>query len=256
MITLHAINALRDNYIWCIEDTNSHQCLIVDPGEHEPVIVALNEKQLTPLAILITHHHWDHTDGIPGLVDYYKLPVYGPNNPAISSLTHPLTAGDTINFSPMSLTFSVMEIPGHTLDHIAYVGQDMLFCGDTLFSAGCGRLFEGTPDQMHQSLNSIAKLPDHTLVYCAHEYTLNNLRFTQQLDPHNPELAPRIAACQQERAQNRPTLPVSLGLEKALNPFLRCNSPAITQAAEDYSGQTLSTPLDVFATIREMKNRF
>ena len=225
MINIFPVRAFKDNYIWIVH--NQQVALIIDPGDAAPVLAWVNQQKLQPLAILCTHHHRDHTGGISSLAQEFSVPVYGPANEEIPKMTHPLTEDDTLNFPELSLVFDVLAIPGHTAGHIAYHGQNYLFCGDTLFSGGCGRIFEGNAQQMFASLQKLASLPDETLVYCAHEYTLANIQFARTLDPDNADLIQLKNTAKEKLVQNMPTLPTSLALEKAVNPFLRCDQPAI-----------------------------
>ncbi|MFT4615306.1 MAG: hydroxyacylglutathione hydrolase, partial [Bacteroidia bacterium] len=218
MHDIQAISAFSDNYIWLLCDREAGQAFVVDPGDAAPVIAALEQQQLNLSGILITHHHFDHVGGLQTLCDRYAPVVYGPCNPAIDGIQHALVAGDRIE--ALGLSFDILEVPGHTLDHIAYFhGPDhpVLFCGDTLFAGGCGRLFEGTPPMMLESLRSLAVLPADTQVYCAHEYTLANLAFAQAVEPNNQVLSERVAAAQATRERGEPTVPSELGLELATN---------------------------------------
>ncbi|HNP51280.1 MAG TPA: hydroxyacylglutathione hydrolase, partial [Nitrosomonas nitrosa] len=187
MPIIYPVRAFKDNYIWVIRD--QHYAAIVDPGDAVPVMAYLQQQNLQPIAILNTHHHHDHTGGNIALLTAFALPVYGPAKENIPGLTHRLSEGDTIHLAELSLDLSILDIPGHTAGHIAYYGANLLFCGDTLFACGCGRIFEGTPQQMYTSLQKLTKLPDDTLIYCAHEYTLANIRFATAIDPNNPVLA-------------------------------------------------------------------
>lgn len=254
MIKILPILAYDDNYIWLIR--NEHYAAVVDPGDANPVLEYLSQEGLQLTAIMITHHHADHVGGIADLLAQFDIPVYGPGHEAISMMTHPLNEGDEVQLPLLDLNFNVLDIPGHTSGHIGYYGANSLLCGDTLFGCGCGRLFEGTAAQMHASLDKLARLPDDTLVYCAHEYTLSNIRFAKAVEPNNAALIKREAIDQQSRANNLPTLPSSIGLEKSTNPFLRCNEPAVIESACNKAGRTLSNPTEVFAVIREWKNRF
>jgi hydroxyacylglutathione hydrolase len=255
MIEICPIKALQDNYIWGITDVGKKRCIIVDPGEATPVLDFLNMQQLTLSGILITHHHYDHTYGISGLTEKMQVPVFGPQNEAIPFKTHPVAEGHEIVIEDIPITIKVLDIPGHTLGHIAYVANNYLFCGDTLFTAGCGKVFEGTPSQMYNSLSKLSNLPDNTLVYCGHEYTLNNLLFAQKVEPNNPDIAARLRHTKQFRAENLPTVPSTIELEKKTNPFLRCSQTSVIQAANDYAGKALQDPVGVFSTLREWKNR-
>jgi len=218
------IPALKDNYIWAIMNRTNNTVLIVDPGEAEPVNAFLHEHKLTLAGILLTHHHWDHTNGVASLGKQHHVPVIGPEKDRIAGLTRAVKEGDEVNIDGFPFTFKVMEIPGHTLGHIAYYSRGMLFCGDTLFAAGCGRIFEGTPPQMFATLQKLAALPDDTNVYCAHEYTVNNLRFAELAEPDNATIQKRMQKVRELRDQHLPSLPSTLGEEKATNPFLRCDT--------------------------------
>lgn len=227
---------------------------MVDPGDANPVITFLKKHALTLSAILITHHHWDHTNGIEALAKIYDIPVYGPEKEPVQNMTQRLKGGDQIDVDNMPFTLKVLDIPGHTLGHIAYYNDDWLFCGDTLFTGGCGKIFEGTIEQMYRSLTQLAGLGDDLLVYCGHEYTAANLAFAQLLEPDNAALKKRIEAVADQRQQNLPTVPSTLSLEKQTNPFLRCAHRTLIQAAEQYAGKHLATPQEVFGVIREWKN--
>lgn len=254
MISIFPIRAFKDNYIWIVH--NQQSALIIDPGDATPVLTWISQQNLQPIAILCTHHHHDHTGGIPSLVQEFAIPVYGPVHEKIPGLTHPLTEGDMLSFPELSLEFNVLDIPGHTAGHIAYHGHNCLFCGDTLFACGCGRIFEGNAQQMFTSLQKLASLPDETLVYCAHEYTLANVRFARIIDPDNPDLIQLESTVEEKLEQNIPTLPSGLAVEKATNPFLRCDQPAIIHSASQHVGQHLNDPVSVFAAIRDWKNNF
>ncbi|MCC6915891.1 hydroxyacylglutathione hydrolase [Nitrosomonas sp.] len=254
MIDVFPVQAFRDNYIWIVH--NQHLALIIDPGDTEPVLSWLRQQKLQPIAILCTHHHHDHTGGIPALVQNFRIPVYGPASEKIPELTHPLTEGNTLKFPELPLELAVLDVPGHTAGHIAYYSHDRLFCGDTLFACGCGRIFEGSAQQMFNSLQKLASLPDKTLVYCTHEYTLDNIRFARAIDPNNPELIRLESNAEEKVARNEPTLPSNLATEKVTNPFLRCDQPAIIQSASAYAKRELTDPVSVFAAIRDWKNHF
>jgi len=248
------IPAFQDNYIWCIR-SGTHAA-VVDPGDAEPVRRYLAAERLSLSAILATHHHSDHVGGICALVRTQPVPVYAPHDDRIDCAPTRVAAGDVVALPEFGLTLRVLEIPGHTCSHIAYYGPNMLFCGDTLFACGCGRLFEGTPLQMLTSLTRLAALPDNTLVYCGHEYTRSNLRFGRAVDPSNPALAAWDQEAAERRRRGLPTLPSLLAREKRANPFLRCDDPAIAAAAGSEAGRVLRSPVDVFAVLREWKNRF
>lgn len=244
------IPAFSDNYIWMLHARG--QAVVVDPGDAAPVLQQLSASGLQLHSILITHHHHDHIGGVDVLQQETGAQVYAPAREAYPFPHQPVRQGDQIILDFLPLTLEVMDVPGHTLGHVAYYGAKLLFCGDTLFSAGCGRLFEGTPAQMLDSLDKLAALPAETAVYCTHEYTEHNLKFARQLDPDNPALLARQAQVAGLRQQGLPSLPSTLAIERDSNPFLRCSSPAIQHA----SGIKDANPLAVFTAIREMRNHF
>ncbi|MCU7835633.1 MAG: hydroxyacylglutathione hydrolase [gamma proteobacterium symbiont of Taylorina sp.] len=255
------IPAFDDNYIWFIhglsEKHAQNQIIIVDPGDEIPVIETIEALNYTPQAIFITHHHGDHTAGVSALVKKYQLPVYGPANENIPQISNKLSQQQetpAIYFPLMGLTFNILDVPGHTKGHIAYFGHQLLFIGDTLFAGGCGRIFEGTAEQMHHSLSKLLQMDDSTLVYCAHEYTRDNLNFAQRVEPENLYLKQRIEDTQILRQNNQPTVPSSLQLEKQTNPFLRFEMDSVKLAAEAFAGHPLNTPAEVFKTIRYWKD--
>jgi hydroxyacylglutathione hydrolase len=253
-ISVIPLRAFQDNYIWLIRSGRS--AAVVDPGDAGPVLDYLQAEGLVLTAILCTHHHADHTGGNGDLLAHFPAVLYAPDDDRIPGASRRPGQGDHVRLDEFGLEFSVLEIPGHTRSHIAYYGAGMLFCGDTLFACGCGRLFEGTPQQMHASLAKLAALPDATAVYCGHEYTLSNLRFAKAVEPGNPELPKWESAAAALRARNEPTVPSTLRMEKLANPFLRCDQPAVIASASKHAGKPLADPVSVLAAIREWKNKF
>lgn len=257
MLNVIPIPAFTDNYIWLIHNTDNNQAAVVDPGDATPVLNYCEQNNITLRDILITHHHPDHTGGIEALADHYNITVYGPASESIPRCDHPLREGDHVTLDYLDdLTLNVLDIPGHTSGHIAYVGNGWLFCGDTLFAGGCGRLFEGTPAQMHHSLSKLAALDPKTLVFCAHEYTVANLKFALSVNNSNQDLHARIERENKTRDEGKPTLPSSIDLELKTNPFLRSNDPEIIKAAEQHCNQSVSDSTAIFAAIRELKDSF
>lgn len=259
MLKVDGVKAFNDNYLWVLHQAGQPAACVVDPGDAEPVLrhLAANGLQLT--AILVTHHHADHIGGIDQLLRHTQVPVYGPATPRIPQVTHPVQEGATVTLAGHH--FQVLEVPGHTRDHIAWVAtsddsRTQLFCGDTLFAAGCGRMFEGTPPVMHASLQKLAALPADTLVYCAHEYTMGNLRFASVVMPDNPHLRERVAFEQARREQDIPTVPAVLGTELQTNPFLRCTEPEVLAAAARHQPGTALDPATVFGILRRWKDNF
>ncbi|WMS88485.1 hydroxyacylglutathione hydrolase [Pleionea litopenaei] len=256
MVTVDRIPSFTDNYIWALTNDRAKTCTLVDPGDAKPAIAYLEERQLDLTNILITHHHHDHTGGVETLKSQYGCLVYGPKSAKISGIDSFLKQGDRVTLPSLGVQLNVLEVPGHTLDHIAYVNDDWLFCGDTLFAGGCGRLFEGTPLQMWQSLKSLKALPAQTQVFCAHEYTQANLSFARAVEPDNETLQQRYNEVKIARANDIPTVPSTIELECQTNPFLRVEEQNVRQAAETFSGKSLSTPEDVFGCIRQWKDNF
>jgi hydroxyacylglutathione hydrolase len=258
MIQIDALPAFTDNYLWLLQDTASKRCAVVDPGDAAPVRAWLAQHpdwQLTD--ILVTHHHNDHVGGVAELKQLTGATVYGPAHEHIPARDVALEDNATVQV--LGLDFQVFAVPGHTLGHIAYYhagDAPLLFSGDTLFAGGCGRLFEGTPAQMHQSLQRLAALPETTAVYCAHEYTLANLRFARAVEPDNQQLAQRFAEVTRLREENRITLPSSIGLERLTNPFLRVSQPRVKEKADERAGAVNPSPEAVFAALRAWKDKF
>ena len=253
-LAVEPVPAFNDNYLWLI--VRGGQAAVVDPGDAGPILQRLSSRNLALQAILVTHHHGDHVGGVAALAKATGARVYGSGAETIPAREVALAGGDRIEV--LGIGFEIIDVPGHTLGHIAYHAraQRLLFCGDTLFAAGCGRLFEGTPAQMTSSLAALAGLPADTRVYCAHEYTLSNLRFALAVDPGNEALHRRLKSCTALRARGEPTLPSTIAEELATNPFLRCDDPAVRRAAEARAGRPLSTTEAVFAVVREWKNAF
>ncbi|MCG9684378.1 hydroxyacylglutathione hydrolase [Vibrio sp. Isolate23] len=252
MLDIKSIPAFNDNYIWLIQNSDQ-RCAVVDPGDATPVLEYLKQHELSLEAILITHHHNDHIGGVPELVRQFPgIDVVGPANEPVPTLTHAVEAGEQIEL--FGEIFFVLGLEGHTCGHIGYVGDGKLFCGDVLFSAGCGRVFEGTMEQMHASLNKLVALPEETEVYCAHEYTASNVAFALAVEPDNELLQQYRDEVNRLRAQNQPTLPTTIRKEKWINPFLRTEKQSIIRSVANRTQQTDS--LSIFTALREWKNEF
>lgn len=261
MYTVQGVPSFKDNYIWLLHRPGRPQVAIIDPGDAKPVLAAIKQQGMEPVAILITHHHLDHVGGIAELLAHHPMPVYGPARETIPHCSHALNGGEVVELPALGTRLQVLDVPGHTAGHIVYYqpppedsGTGLLFCGDTLFTGGSGRLFEGTAEQMHASLQRIRALPDNTQVYCAHEYTEANLSFARIAEPDNLALLERQQAVQTRRQHGEPTVPALLGLEKATNPFLRSDQPALIHAAESFAGHPLHSGAEVFATVRYWKD--
>jgi len=252
--TIEPIAAFEDNYLWLL--ARGEQAAIVDPGDAAPVLRRLRSRGMELVAILVTHHHGDHVGGVAALAQATGARVYGPRGEDIPARDVALDDGDRIEV--LGATMHVLAVPGHTRGHIAYYAPQLraLFCGDTLFAAGCGRLFEGTPEQMTASLRRLAALPADTRVYCAHEYTAANLRFALTVEPGNAALQRRSLACAALRERGEPTVPSTICEELATNPFLRCDEPEVRRAAQARAGRALPDTAAVFAALREWKNAF
>ena len=253
MFEIIRIPAFKDNYIWLLRKGAS--AVVVDPGDAQPVLDTLAREGLTLSAVLVTHHHQDHQGGVAELLTYFPVTVFGPATESITAVTHPLFGGETIRLVALDAEFLVYATPGHTLGHLAYFGSECLFCGDTLFTGGCGRVFEGTPAQMYDSLTRLAALPDQTSVFCAHEYTETNLRFALAVEPGNRILRDRVDEVAVARAKGQATVPSTLAMEKSTNPFLRCSVPEVVASARS-RGALSNEPVEVFASLRAWKNSF
>lgn len=260
-VRLYCLPALKTNYFWLLQpDEQVPEAYIFDPGDAAPVRDALQKHRLTLSGIVVTHHHWDHTDGIDSLLSAHPVPVYGPKSERIPQVTHTLSEGDTLTLG--RLEFQVLATPGHTLDHIAFLlprrGEQpaSLFSADNIFGAGCGRMFEGEPEVFLKTLKRLASLEAETRIYCSHEYTLANIAFALAVEPENAALQRRRDSEQARRDQSEPTVPLTLALELATNPFLRTDQPAVAAAAETHAGATLATEAEVFAEIRRWKDHF
>lgn len=253
MVEVSYARALRDNYVWLLHGP-SDTCAIVDPGEERPVVAELERQGLTPRAILITHHHPDHVGGVASLQHRYEIPVFGPDDDRIPGDAQRLKNGETLDLEELELSFQIHFIPGHTCTHIAFHGEGILLSGDTLFSIGCGKLFEGTPEQMTDSLDRLADLPGDTLVYCGHEYTLANCAFARLVEPDNPALRERERQARKRVEAGDSSLPSTLAEERAANPFLRTREQSVIEAAEARAGRSLDGPAAVFAVLRDWKD--
>jgi hydroxyacylglutathione hydrolase len=253
-LSVTALPAFNDNYIWLID--NGTHAAVIDPGDAAVVMTELQKRSLSLHAILLTHRHDDHIGGVPKLLSEYDVSVYGPKNDDISGINHPLQEGDPLTIEALGLSLTVLDVPGHTSGHIAYYARmrRWLFCGDMLFGAGCGRMFEGTPETMIAALAKFAALPDDTLVFAAHEYTLSNLKFALEIEPDNPDIIRRVQDDSAKRDRNQPTLPSTIGLEKKTNPFLRNMEPNVLERLLSLGLIKSKNAVDAFAAMREWKN--
>jgi len=253
MLRLHPLPAFEDNYIWTLAAPDG-RALVVDPGDAAPVLAAAGEG-LRPVAILLTHHHPDHAGGVAELRRRFDIPCYAPHDERITDASDRVGDGDRVTITELGLEFAVIALPGHTLSHIAFHGHGYLFCGDTLFSLGCGRMFEGTAKQMLSSLDRLAALPGELLVCCGHEYTLSNGRFAQVAEPDNAARDLRLEEATKLRADGLPSVPSTLASERACNPFLRVDQPGILQTLRDRGASTAERE-ESFAALRAWKDGF
>lgn len=256
MLEFTPLSAFSDNYIWMIRSTTGPVAAVIDPGEAGPVLAELEAGSFELVAILLTHHHGDHVGGVEELLARYPASVFGPATESIGGVDQAVRGDDVIALSDLDLYLRVIDVPGHTAGHVAYAGPDFACVGDTVFAGGCGRVFEGTMQQMYESVSRLAALPPETLFYCGHEYTLANLRFAQVVEPDNEALRERFSDATSLRSENRPTVPSVLAEELATNPFLRCDQPQVAAAAEAHAGRPLASSAEVFGVIREWKNEW
>jgi hydroxyacylglutathione hydrolase len=252
MRKLTPIPAFSDNYVWFIELDEPRAVAIVDPGDAGPVAAVLRDRGLEPAAHLLTHHHGDHVGGVSELLASHPVPVYGPAGESINTVDRPVCGGDRVELPGLEL--EVIDLPGHTAGHIGYLGPGFALVGDTLFAGGCGRVFEGSMEQMHASLSRLAKLPPETKLYCAHEYTVANLRFALDLEPDNERVSNRLQEAVTARSEGLPTVPSTLAQELATNPFLRCEDAALVAAASARADRSLRPGTEVFAFVRQLKD--
>jgi hydroxyacylglutathione hydrolase len=256
-LDVRPVRAFSDNYVWLIDAPGAPGHVVaVDPGEASPVVAELRQSGSILAGILLTHHHPDHIGGVPALLELWPVPVVGPEDSRIGLSVRALHEGERCEFPDLGLSFEILQLPGHTVSHIAFHGHGAVFCGDTLFSAGCGRMFEGNPTQMNASLNKLRRLPPDTRMYCGHEYTAANLRFALAVDPVNEAALEYQREVARLRAGDLPSLPSSMALERQVNPFLRCDEPMVAAAAERHAGRSLAGPAEVFGVLRAWKDQF
>jgi hydroxyacylglutathione hydrolase len=256
MLQIWPIRVFSDNYVWVLERDGSPQVAVVDPGEAGPVLETLSERDLVVGVVLVTHHHGDHVGGLREIVREFHPDVYGSAAESVSKVDHPVHDRDRIHLAQLDLHLGVVDLSGHTSGHVGYLGDGFAFVGDTLFGGGCGRIFEGTVEQMYRSLTRLTTLPPETEIYCAHEYTLTNLRFAREVEPDNLALAERLAEAEAVRAEDRPTVPSTIALELDSNPFLRCFEPAVVAAAQERADRALQSDIEVFSVLRTWKDEW
>jgi hydroxyacylglutathione hydrolase len=254
MVDIWPIEVFSDNYVWVLQTDGVREVVVVDPGDGLATLAALETRDLIPTAILVTHHHADHIGGIDEIVEGRAVHVFGPASEKIQCVDRPVMEGDSVELPALDLTLSVLEVPGHTAGHVAYHAPGFVLSGDTLFAGGCGRVFEGTAEQMHGSVARFADMEADTRVFCAHEYTVSNLSFAAAVEPGNRELQRRLADAIALRGNDKPTVPSTIELEQRTNPFLRCRERTVVSAAEKHAGRRLSSEVEVFATVREWKD--
>lgn len=256
MSSVSFVNALQDNYIWIIISDNRRHAIVIDPGEAAPVRTFLQKHCLQLNAILLTHHHPDHSAGVADLVAQYHCPVYGMQREELPWVTQIVTQQNKIQLDNFTHAIEIIEVPGHTRDHLAYRHSSALFCGDTLFAGGCGRLFEGSAKQLYDSLLKLSSLPEETRIYCGHEYTINNLLFAEWIEPDNVDIKQRLTQAKQLRQQNLPTVPSALKIEKLTNPFLRCHLAHIRKRIAELAKQSIMDAESTFACVRKLKDQW
>lgn len=250
------IKAFQDNYIWVLVEPSENYCVVVDPGDAEPVLAFLNDTKIKPCAIFITHHHPDHTNGVAKLIDYFHIPVYGSERSNLAFISDYVSQSDEVMIPEFKQSFNVLAVPGHTLDHIAFYDATCLFPGDCLFLGGCGRVFEGTAKQMVNSLSKFIHLNDDIMIYCAHEYTLQNLMFALSIEPNNLKLKQRVQKITKIRFAGDITIPEKLAMEKQTNPFLRLDDLVFRKHCETQLGQEFADNVTLFQTLRTLKDKF